>query len=114
MSAGIPTFNDAREAYGFERVADFSEITTDVGIQKLLSAVYGGDVSLVDAYVGAVAEDQTDGTNLFVGPLLQVREAYTFGWFKYCAYFRVREYSADVSEPGFPFSPVRMVEPFVT
>lgn len=77
VSPGVPTYNDAREAYGLDRVGSFSEITSDETVQGLLSDAYGGDVSQLDAYVGALVEEQTSGSNLFVGPLLQVREGST-------------------------------------
>lgn len=69
---GVPTYNDAREVYGLERVTNFSEITSDETVYTLLSEAYGNDVSQLDAFVGALAEEQT-GTELFFGPLLRVR-----------------------------------------
>lgn len=39
----------------------------------MLSAAYGGDISMMDAYVGAVAEEIGNGTGVLVGPLLKAR-----------------------------------------
>ncbi|KAJ3293397.1 hypothetical protein HK104_004493 [Borealophlyctis nickersoniae] len=46
----------------------FNDISSDPKVQAALSAAYNGDVTLVDPYVGGLAEDR-EGTSL-VGPLL--------------------------------------------
>ena len=53
---GIPTYNGLREAMGLEQAESFSGITSDAAIAAQLEAVYG-DVDLVDAWVGGLAED---------------------------------------------------------
>ncbi|CAN0588159.1 unnamed protein product, partial [Laminaria digitata] len=68
---GIPSYNGVREAYGLSRVTTFEDITSDGTVQGLLEDAYG-DVELLDAYTGALAECE-DGSGLFVGPLLRVR-----------------------------------------
>ncbi|CAM9507284.1 unnamed protein product, partial [Ascophyllum nodosum] len=67
---GVPSYNDLREAYNFSRVAAFTDITPDKTAQGILSTAYDGDVDLLDAYVGAVAENE-EGSTLFAGPLLR-------------------------------------------
>lgn len=67
---GIPSYNDVREACGFSRIKTFEDITSDDTVQRLLADTYG-DVELLDAYTGALAESKDD-TGLFVGPLLRV------------------------------------------
>lgn len=68
---GLPTYNDAREDYGFSRVTSFADITADITMQELLSDAYG-DLNDLDAYTGAIAETE-EGSALFAGPLLRVR-----------------------------------------
>ena len=57
---GLPSYNEAREAYGLERVTDFSQITSDAEIAQALEDVYG-DVDKVDVFVGGIAEDAVEG-----------------------------------------------------
>ena len=70
-AAGVPSYNDVRRACGFSRVTTFEDITSDYMIQGRLANTYG-DVELLDAYTGALAENE-DGSGLFAGPLLRVR-----------------------------------------
>eukprot|EP00904_Undaria_pinnatifida_P011388 jgi/Undpi1/737/HiC_scaffold_10.g04201.m1 len=58
-----------RGAYGFSKVTSFENITSDATVQGLLEGAYG-DVDRLDAYTGALAENE-DGSGLFVGPLLR-------------------------------------------
>ncbi|WP_282604329.1 peroxidase family protein [Pelagibius sp. Alg239-R121] len=53
---GMPSYNDLREAVGLERAADFSDITSDAELATALQEVYG-DVDLVEAWIGGLAED---------------------------------------------------------
>ena len=69
--AGIPSYIDVRQACGYSRVRTFKEITSDGVIRKRLADAYG-DVNLLDAFTGALAENE-DGSGLFAGPLLRVR-----------------------------------------
>ncbi|MCA9234286.1 MAG: hypothetical protein KDA44_02385 [Planctomycetales bacterium] len=57
---GLPFYNDMREAYGLDAAATFADITSDVDLQTALASVYG-NVSEVDAWVGALAEDHAAG-----------------------------------------------------
>ncbi|CAM9782649.1 unnamed protein product, partial [Ectocarpus sp. 12 AP-2014] len=68
---GVPSYNEAREAYGLSRFDAFAEITSDTTVQTTLSAAYGNDVDLLDAYTGALAETE-EGSGLFAGPLLRM------------------------------------------
>ena len=53
---GVPAYNDLREALGLDRAEDWSEITSDADLAQALSGIYG-DIDLVDAWVGGLAED---------------------------------------------------------
>lgn len=53
---GLPMYNDARAAHGLERVTSFSEITDDEDLAARMEQVYEGDVDLVDAFIGGLAE----------------------------------------------------------
>lgn len=60
-----------RQACGFSRTATFQDITSDDTIQGRLADTYG-DVEVLDAYTGALAEND-DGSGSFAGPLLRVK-----------------------------------------
>ncbi|MEM7212702.1 MAG: peroxidase family protein, partial [Pseudomonadota bacterium] len=53
---GVASYNDLREGLGLTRARDFSEITSDADLAAALAEIYG-DVDLVDAWVGGLAED---------------------------------------------------------
>lgn len=53
---GVASYNDLREAMGLARAEDFSDITSDSGLAAQLADIYG-DVDLVDAWIGGLAED---------------------------------------------------------
>ncbi len=57
---GLPSYNDLREALGLERVEDFSEITSNSDLAARLASIYG-EVDLIDAWVGGLAEDPAEG-----------------------------------------------------
>src|SRR5581483_4659169 len=54
---GLADYNPMRAAYGLPRVTDFSQITSNADVQAKLKALYGS-VNNIDAWVGALAEDQ--------------------------------------------------------
>lgn len=60
---GVASYNDLREAMGLERAKSFADITSDAHLAAKLEGVYG-DVDLVDAWVGGLAEDAMDGALL--------------------------------------------------
>ena len=53
---GVASYNDLREAVGLARAETFSDITSDAALAASLEAVYG-DVDLVEAWIGGLAED---------------------------------------------------------
>lgn len=64
---GLPDYNTLRGAYGLDVVLGFDEITSDLAVQSQLQAVYGS-VDNIDAWVGALAEDEVAGAS--VGELM--------------------------------------------
>lgn len=64
---GLPDYNNLRGNYGLAPVTSFAEISSDPAIQLKLQQLYG-NVNLIDAFVGALAEDHLPGTS--AGPLL--------------------------------------------
>lgn len=60
---GLADYNDVREAYGLDRVTDFSEITSDTELAAKLQQLYG-TVDNIDAWVGGLAEDHVPGSSL--------------------------------------------------
>jgi peroxidase len=65
---GIGSYNEVREALGLPGVTSFSQITSNVTVQKELAAAYG-NVNNIDAFEGGLAEDHVPGSD--VGPLFQ-------------------------------------------
>ena len=53
---GVASYNDLREALGFDRAEDFADITSDADLAARLASVYES-VDQVDAWVGGLAED---------------------------------------------------------
>ena len=72
--AGVPTYNDAREAYGLSRATSFSDVTADTNVEALLEEAYGDDIGLLDALTGALAEGSNMSSSSILGDLLQVRD----------------------------------------
>lgn len=65
---GLPSYNEAREAYGLDKVTSFAQITSDLEIQQALASVYD-TVDDIDVFVGGLAEDHAPGA--VVGELFQ-------------------------------------------
>jgi peroxidase len=63
---GLPSYNDAREAFGLTQVTSYSEISQDPEIQDRLAAAYD-DIGEMDVWVGGLAEDPWHKAQ--VGPL---------------------------------------------
>ena len=57
---GLQSYNDMREALGLDRKASFAEISSNPDIAARLEEAYG-DVDLIDAWVGGLAEDSFGG-----------------------------------------------------
>ncbi len=53
---GLPSYNEAREAYGLDPVTSFDEITSDEDVVAALESVYDS-VDDIDVFVGGLAED---------------------------------------------------------
>lgn len=60
---GVASYNNLREAMGLDRAESFADITSDGDLASKLASAYG-DVDLVDAWVGGLAEDALDGALL--------------------------------------------------
>ena len=65
---GIGSYNEVRESLGLPAVTSFSQITSNVTVQKELQEAYG-NVNNIDAFEGGLAEDPVAGSD--VGPLFQ-------------------------------------------
>jgi len=65
---GLASYNNTREAMGFPRATDFSDISSDPEIQSRLGAAYA-KVDDIDLWVGGLAEDHLAGA--LVGPLVR-------------------------------------------
>ena len=63
-----PGYNDTREALGLSRVTQFGQITSDNALAEALFDTYG-EVNEIDLWVGGLAEDAIDGSQL--GALFQ-------------------------------------------
>ena len=61
---GLPGYNDAREAFGLERVTSFAEISQDAEVQDRLAAAYD-DIDEIDVWVGGLAEDPWHKAQVF-------------------------------------------------
>lgn len=57
---GVASYNDLRLAMGYDAADSFSDITSDAELAAKLEEVYG-DVDLVDAWIGGLAEDAQPG-----------------------------------------------------
>ena len=57
---GIGSYNELRAGLGLSIAASFSDITSDADLAAKLETAYG-DVNLVDAWVGGLAEDPVNG-----------------------------------------------------
>ncbi len=60
---GLPTFNEARVAYGLPAVTNFSQISSDPAVQAQLQQLYGS-VDNVELFVGGIVEDHVRGSSL--------------------------------------------------
>ncbi len=60
---GLPPYNDVREAYGFDPVKKWSEITSDRKLRKALKNTYG-DIDKIDPWIGLMSEDHAPGASI--------------------------------------------------
>lgn len=57
---GLPDYNQMRIDLGLDPVTDFSQVSSDEGIQATLESIYG-DIDNIDPWIGGMAEDHVDG-----------------------------------------------------
>ena len=67
---GVRSYNDTREAVGLSRVSTFSEITSDLTVQRALFETYGS-VDEIDLWVGGLSEDPLISEGSQMGPLFR-------------------------------------------
>ncbi len=60
---GLPSFTLVRGAYGLPPAPTFADVSSDPGVQDALHAAYG-DIRLLDAWTGGLAEDHAPGAML--------------------------------------------------
>lgn len=60
---GLPGYNDVRESLGLSRARDFSDVSSDVGVQNRLASVYES-IDDIDLWVGGLSEDPLPGSHL--------------------------------------------------
>lgn len=58
---GLPSYNNARSAFGLSPASSFASITSNAAEQAQLSLAYNGNVNLVDPFIGGLAEDAPPG-----------------------------------------------------
>ena len=61
---GVPAYNDARDAYGLPRYTDFSQITSNPLLWRILDVLYDGNLDHVDPFTGGLAEDKDGDSEL--------------------------------------------------
>ena len=60
---GLATFNDTREAYGLARIDNWSDLTSNAGLQTALASVYGS-IDEMDLWVGMLAQDHMSNASV--------------------------------------------------
>ncbi|KAJ3127398.1 hypothetical protein HK098_006387 [Nowakowskiella sp. JEL0407] len=65
----LPSYVRSREILGLPIPKNFSDITSNPIIANNLRQAYGNDMSLIDSFIGGLAEDRASTSN--VGPLFQ-------------------------------------------
>lgn len=81
---GVASYNELREGLGLEPADSFADITSDAALAAELEAIYG-DVDLVDAWIGGLAEDAHGGgmlgelfATIVIGEFERVRDGDPF------------------------------------
>lgn len=74
---GVPSYNDMREILGFNRAADFSDISSDPAVQQALRDAFGS-VDDVDLWAGGLTEDPLISAGSQLGPLFREILIYQF------------------------------------
>jgi hypothetical protein len=65
---GLPDYNRLRGSYKVSMLNQISQMTSDPGLQQVLSDVYDGNINNIDPWIGGLAEDHLPGSS--VGPLI--------------------------------------------
>jgi hypothetical protein len=65
---GLPHYNFLRGSYKVSSLTQISQMTSDLGLQQVLSDVYNGNINNIDPWIGGLAEDHLPGSS--VGPLI--------------------------------------------
>ena len=73
---GIAPYNIMRTYFGLPSLNAFNQITTDPLMQAALDETYGGDINLIDPWVGMLAEDHIPGTMFGPTAMAVVREQF--------------------------------------
>ena len=60
---GLPSYNDAREAMGFERAFGYEDISSDFETQARLASIYDSPDD-IDLWVGGLSEDPVPGAHV--------------------------------------------------
>ncbi|GMH40791.1 hypothetical protein BSKO_08695 [Bryopsis sp. KO-2023] len=61
---GLPSFNNARDAYGMSRYTSFDQINDDKFAWKTLERVYESSVESIDVFPGGLIEKKAEGSQL--------------------------------------------------
>lgn len=75
---GVPAYNAMRRAMGLEPKSSFSDITSDIEVQKALEETYGS-VNDIDLWVGGLAEDAVRSSGSQLGELFREMHIFQFG-----------------------------------
>ena len=82
---GVMDYNSVRQAYGLARKNSFDEITSDPEKARKMAALYKNDTSLIDLFVGGMAETIDGPGELFTAIILdqfaRIRDGDRF-WFE--------------------------------
>lgn len=73
---GLADYNTVRTAFGLDAATSFADISADPAVQSALESLYG-DVSDVDLWVGAIAEDHVPGAAVGELILTGLRDQFT-------------------------------------
>eukprot|EP01111_Echinosteliopsis_oligospora_P000968 TRINITY_DN1121_c0_g1_i3.p1 TRINITY_DN1121_c0_g1~~TRINITY_DN1121_c0_g1_i3.p1 ORF type:complete len:572 (-),score=145.26 TRINITY_DN1121_c0_g1_i3:181-1896(-) len=84
---GLAYYNTVRKAIGLTSVTSFSDITSNPTVQQNLIDAYGGDLEIIDLWVGGLAEDHVEGSavgitfhTLLVEQFKRSRDSDRFWW----------------------------------
>ena len=81
---GMPSFNDLRGAYNLSLYGAFSDISPEEAIYQPMEQVYHGDITLVDAFVGGLAEPHVEGSMLGETFHTIIKDQFTRMRYVYC------------------------------